>query len=144
MSWLAHLIHSGIHTGIHAGIHYYTHEHIPSKVAKSLAKSAIENNGSVNLYWTIVNDTDYTLHLEFYSVEREGFWPGNGEVYVLNKRAEREYGLSCKYGETICYKAWNADSFFESPSWGDGENSSHVLLDDFERSSYSKRTRLHM
>ena len=74
--------------------------------------------------WTIDNDYNRTVSLEFYSQDRNHVWPGNDQVYVIDpNEGQASFNLSCNNNELICYGAWvrgNSQTY-----WGVGPNDSY-------------------
>ncbi|MDF0600870.1 hypothetical protein P1J78_09015 [Psychromarinibacter sp. C21-152] len=79
---------------------------------------------AATLLWTIDNDYNRTVSLEFYSQDRGHVWPGNGQVYVIDpNEGNAQFNLSCNYNELICYGAWVRGS--SRTYWGVGPNDSY-------------------
>lgn len=79
---------------------------------------------AATLRWTIDNDYNRTVSLEFYSQDRNHVWPGNDQVYVIDpNEGQASFNLSCNNNELICYGAWvrgNSQTY-----WGVGPNDSY-------------------
>ena len=72
-----------------------------------------------SLTWNIRNEHPNAIALEFYSVDANTAWPGDGEVFLLEDEDDHTFPLQCEAGETICYGAWvRGDS---SQYWGAGK-----------------------
>jgi len=73
------------------------------------------------LTFTFDNETNETLAIELYSMDRDHVWPG-GEVLLLEPSGgEGSYTASCLSNELICYGAWNND---QNRQWGAGIDNS--------------------
>ncbi|RME18630.1 MAG: hypothetical protein D6801_00985 [Alphaproteobacteria bacterium] len=80
-----------------------------------------------NLEFHVRSEYPYQVSLEFYSLDRNHVWPGNGKVYILDDSATHNYNLSCNYGEKICFGAWvRGDS---SQYWGGGLDNKQYCSD---------------
>jgi len=69
--------------------------------------------------WKVRSDAPYSVAVAFYSSTRPGhYWPGNGNVWLIDNPSVHTYKLTCLSGEKICYGAWpegNSTSY-----WGAG------------------------
>jgi hypothetical protein len=64
------------------------------------------------------NDHSRAVVVELYSPARNIFWPGEGQVYLLEFGERKSVTIECFGGEKICYAAWvNGD---DSVAWGIG------------------------
>lgn len=74
-----------------------------------------------NLYWSLSKQYSGTISVSFYSEGRNHEWPGNGQVWLLERDTQRyTFNLSCNRGENICFGAWvrgNPDIY-----WGVGKD----------------------
>lgn len=73
-----------------------------------------------SLNFTIRNNTGNTLDVTFKSENRDSWWPGGDQVYILSNGEVHSYSLSCFAGERICYGASIRDSFLIERYWGAG------------------------
>jgi hypothetical protein len=73
------------------------------------------------LTFTLSNRTGVNLEVTFKSQNRDSWWPGNDQVYLLNNGQTGSYKLTCFGGEYICYGA-TSPGFFASRYWGSGSN----------------------
>ena len=80
------------------------------------ASAGVASAGEMN--WRVQSESDYVVHLQFYSDDRNVVWPGSDKVYVLDDSAVHEYPLSCNSNEKICYGAWEKNN--QSSYWGAG------------------------
>lgn len=73
--------------------------------------------------WDVLNNYHRPVLLEFYSQDRNAAWPGGGSAYVLEPGKQRQYSLSCRSTEQICYGAWlrNEPDWY----WGTGLDDAH-------------------
>ncbi|MBN9073272.1 MAG: hypothetical protein J0H34_17090 [Rhizobiales bacterium] len=56
--------------------------------------------------------------VEFSSAAKGTRWPGNDQVYLLEKGEKKSVTISCEEGDSICYGAWvNGD---DTIVWGVG------------------------
>ena len=73
---------------------------------------------AADLTFTFDNEFSEDVAVEFYSMDRDHVWPGNGEVWILGvSDGEVSYPLSCQAGELICFGAWTVEN---TNSWGMG------------------------
>lgn len=52
------------------------------------------------------NQQDRGVVVEFRGRSTGTVWPGQGQVYLLDKRERKSVTLGCVEGEEICYGAW--------------------------------------
>lgn len=79
---------------------------------------------AASLLWTIDNDYNRTVSVEFYSQDRNHVWPGNKQVYVVTpNEGNATFNLNCNHNELICYGAWVRGS--SKTYWGVGANDSY-------------------
>lgn len=72
------------------------------------------------LNFTIRNNTGHELEVSFKSQQRDNWWPGGGQVYILQNTQVSSYKLSCLAGESICYGATVRNDFLLQRYWGAG------------------------
>ena len=64
------------------------------------------------------NKASRAVAVELRSRDRDHVWPGDGEVYLLEKGEAKSVPIGCEAGENICYGAWlNGD---DRMVWGVG------------------------
>lgn len=79
---------------------------------------------AAEMTWDVRSDYSYKVQIEFYSMNRNRAWPGNGKAYSLNDSKVHSFSLSCNAGEKICYGAWPTGG--GSKYWGVGANNQHT------------------
>lgn len=77
-----------------------------------------------NITFTIENESDFDIQIEFYSQDRSHAWPGGDQAYNLSSGADNAYRLECRDGEKICYGAWVKGK--SSTYWGVGLNNKYT------------------
>ena len=67
----------------------------------------------------IKNQHSRAVAVELYG--RQTVWPGNDQVYLLDRAEKKSVPITCEAGETICWAAWvNGDA---GTFWGVGPDS---------------------
>ena len=65
------------------------------------------------------NQHSRAVAVELYG--RQTVWPGNDQVYLLDRAEKKSVPITCEAGETICWAAWvNGDA---GTFWGVGPDS---------------------
>jgi len=78
--------------------------------------------------WEIMSTYPYKVQIEFYSMDRRGLsWPGRGRAFTLYDSKMHKFDLECRFGEKICWGAWDVTNRGTTGSkyWGVGENNQH-------------------
>lgn len=70
--------------------------------------------------FTINNEYNRDIQIEFYSQNRRHAWPGGNKAYNLSRGDSNDYKLACRQGEKVCYGAWVKGA--ASTYWGVGLN----------------------
>jgi hypothetical protein len=73
-----------------------------------------------NITFSLENESDYDIQIEFYSQDRSHAWPGGDQAYNLASGDENSYKLACRGSEKICYGAWVKGK--SATYWGVGLN----------------------
>ena len=94
-------------------------EAIDYKFLRSTMQSDIGDSQQHCVTWRIKNEYPYTIHLKFYSQDRNYVWPSINTVYVLDNNKERIITTCGIKGEQICYGAWSSGK--PSTYWGVGQ-----------------------
>ncbi len=64
----------------------------------------------------IKNQHSHAVAVELYG--RQTVWPGNNQVFLLERAEKKSVPITCEAGETICWAAWvNGDA---GTFWGLG------------------------
>jgi hypothetical protein len=66
----------------------------------------------------IDNQQDFDVAIELYGSTAKRRWPGDGKVYLVEKRMRKSIPVDCNEGERICYGGWMAGN--EQISFGGG------------------------
>jgi hypothetical protein len=56
----------------------------------------------------IDNQQNYDVAIELYGSPSKRRWPGDGKVYLIEKRMRKSIPVDCNAGERICYGGWMA------------------------------------
>lgn len=71
-----------------------------------------------DLTFFMKNVDRHAVVVEFSSPAHGTRWPGDGQVYLLEKGEKKSVTIDCEEGDRICYGAWvNGD---DKISWGVG------------------------
>jgi len=71
--------------------------------------------------WSFRTNYSVSVHLQFYSQDRDWVWPSADEVFVIpNDDQARSITTTCNKGEQLCYGAWPSDG--RGGGWGVGRN----------------------
>lgn len=52
------------------------------------------------------NQKRFDVAVELYGERRGRVWPGNGQVYLIEKEMRKSLPVECRAGERICYGGW--------------------------------------
>jgi hypothetical protein len=64
------------------------------------------------------NQQSHAVVIEFHGRKTGTVWPGDGQIYLLDKLERKSVTIGCQEGENVCYGAWaNGD---DSISFGVG------------------------
>ena len=81
--------------------------------------SSTKASHAENMTWYVKSNYPYKVSVVFYSrTRRNHAWPGGTKVYVIANSRVKEYSLSCRRGEKICFGAWVRGR--KSRYWGVG------------------------
>jgi hypothetical protein len=77
----------------------------------------------VDFTWRFRNNTRGSVQLKMYARDRRNWWPGATTNWRLDSVGPYAFKISCRYGEKVCYGAWqvgNTDRY-----WGTGFQDRH-------------------
>ena len=74
--------------------------------------------------WDIQSSFPFQVELQFYSQDRNAVWPGGGKAFLLDDSKMHKFSLECKFGEKVCYGAWEVMTGNKTGRkyWGVGQN----------------------
>ena len=73
------------------------------------------------------NEAPLGVVVELSSTDRNTVWPGDDQVYFLEKGEKKSVPIKCQAGENICYGAWlNGDA---GTFWGVGPERDQLCED---------------
>ncbi len=78
---------------------------------------------AASLTWNVRSNYPRIVHLEFYSIDRNAAWPGDGDVIVLDDQEKRSFAIECNRGDQICLGAWVPGR--EHRYWGAGRHAQY-------------------
>jgi hypothetical protein len=77
----------------------------------------------VNFTWRFRNNSGSTVHVKMYARERRNWWPGANTNWRMDSVGPYSFTISCRYGEKVCYGAWQAGN--TERYWGTGFQDQH-------------------
>ncbi|MBX3583005.1 MAG: hypothetical protein KF810_14030 [Rhizobiaceae bacterium] len=88
-------------------------------IALLFATAAQQTAAADGMAFFIDNRHARDVAVELYG--RQRVWPGNDQVYLIEKGMKKSVPITCEAGETICWAAWvNGDA---GSYWGVGPDS---------------------
>lgn len=90
---------------------------------ESAAPATIPPGTPVNFTWRFRNNTGATVHVKMYARDRGIWWPGARTNWRMDGVGPHSFAISCRYGEKVCYGAWQAGN--TGRYWGAGFQDRH-------------------